>query len=384
MQAEVLVVGAGAAGVDIAAALRQELPNSNVILVSPDAELLYRPWLVYLPVNAVPYRSMAMPLADIASRYGFTYKQASVRAVQPDENRVILESGDEISYRYLVLTPGAPADRNRIPGAAEHALFPCDAPEAMRFISRVGQLTNGTVHIILTGERIGPGLEYAGWLGRALRETSERSVRVVLLDDADAMDKQFGAKAAARLQSILRSRGVEVVRNVRVDKIRFGQVVLDDGSPHSADLIAITSPLRGPDLGLPVEVLDDRAMVKVDRCLRMLSHGNVFAAGDFANIDGSNFPKTWLMARMQAQVAVRNVAAALSGGAPRDLNMRKFKRAASLSMPDVGGTTLFVRNRRPVFAGRWPLEIRYRMDAKYLGRYRMERDVTRPHFISSS
>lgn len=383
MQTDALVVGGGAAGVDAATALRRQAPNASVTLVSPGAELLYRPWLVYLPASAVPFSAMSIPLVGIASRHGFNYIQDSVRTIEIDANRVILASGDQMSYRYLVLAPGASADRGRIPGADEHALFPCDAPEAMQLLERVGRMTVGTVAFVLTGERIGPGLEYAGWLGRAVRQDKGRSVRVVLIEDGDAMDKQFGSKAAGRLGSIVTSNGVEVVRHARIERIESDKIVLDR-STVAADLVAITSPLRGPDLGLPPDVLDERAMLTVDRALRVRSQGNIFAAGDFANVQDAHLPKTWIMARMQAAAAARNVAAALSGNAPRDLNMRKVARMAAISMPDVGGTTLFVRNRRPVVAGRWPLAVRYRMDGRYLARYRTEADVTRPSFTRST
>ncbi|MFF3817645.1 hypothetical protein ACFYYD_13700 [Streptomyces bluensis] len=83
------------------------------------------------------------------------------------------------------------------------------------------------------------------------------------------------------------------------------------------------------------------------------------------------------MARLQAETAARNAAGALTGRGPVGLDLRAARMAA-ISMRDVGGRTLFVRNRKPVVAGSWPLRLRYRMDSKHLSQYRDRPGATRP------
>ncbi|TLS42961.1 hypothetical protein FE633_27745 [Streptomyces montanus] len=380
MKFDVAVVGGGAAGVDAAAAVRRHAPGASVALISPEPDLLYRPWLVYLPAAAVPAKDLSIPLSGISSRHGFEHVQDGVSAVDMEAGELVLAAtGERLGYGQLILAPGAPADRQRIPGSDAHALFPCDPAEAQQLLDRLKALTAGTVAFLLTGERIGPGLEYAGWVARAMRTAGRKDVSVIAVDHGDAMDRQFGTKAADRLVSVADSVGVHVVRNADVERIDEGGLVLA-GSTVSADLVSVTSPLCGPDLGLPTELLDDHGLLRVDTTLAVPGLHNVFAAGDFSSVQGTAFelPKTWIMARLQAETAGRNAAAALGGVSPAGLDMRRAARMAALSMPDVGGRTLFVRNRKPVAGGRWPLKLRYRMDAKYLSTYRDHPGAKRP------
>jgi NADH dehydrogenase FAD-containing subunit len=378
---DVVVVGGGAAGVDAATAVRESAPEARVALVSPQCDLLYRPWLVYLPATAVPEGDLSIPLADIASRHGFQHVKDTVTTVDPEAGEVVLGStGERLHYGQLILAPGAPADRGRIPGGDQHALFPCDPEEAHELIQQLSGLTGGAVAFVLTGERIGPGLEYAGWIARGLRSAGSKATRVVVLEDGDAMDSQFGTRSADRLVDIAGTVGVEVIRHAGIERIESSKLILADAAAVSADLIAVTSPLRGLDLGLPTDLLNARGMLKVDATLSVPSYRNVFAAGDFSDVQGIglDLPKTWMMARLQAETAARNAAAGLHGVDQAELDMRKVTRMAALSMPDVGGQTLLVRNRKPVVAGSWPLRLRYRMDGKYLSRYRSRPGVTRP------
>ncbi|MEU5977827.1 FAD-dependent oxidoreductase [Streptomyces sp. NPDC047315] len=380
MKFDVVVVGGGAAGVDSAVAARRHAPDASVALISPAPDLFYRPWLVYLPAAAVPSQDLSIPLPGIATQHGFVYVKDGVGVVDPVRREVVLAStGERIEYSQLVLAPGAPADRRRIPGADKHALFPCDRTEAALLFSRLDEMTEGTVAFLLTGERIGPGLEYAGWIARTLRATGRDAVRVILVEHGDALDLQFGARAADKLVSVAGALGVETVRHARPARIDSDELVLSDRAV-GAELIAVTSPLRGPDLGLPSELLDVRGLLKVDDTLATPSFRDVFAAGDFCDVQGIGMepPKTWIMARLQAETAGRNAAAALTGDRAVGINRAKVARMAAISMPDVGGRTLFVRNRKPVVGGSWPLRLRYRMDGKYLSQYRDRPGAVRP------
>ncbi|MBZ4020296.1 NAD(P)/FAD-dependent oxidoreductase [Streptomyces purpurogeneiscleroticus] len=380
MNVDVAVVGGGAAGVDAAVAVREQKPGSTVALITPDQNLSYRPWLVYLPADAVSAADMTIPLSEIADRHGFELVHGKVTQVDPDTSQIT--AGPEsavIEYKQLILAPGAPADRARIAGAEKHAIFPCDADDARELIDRLDELPDATVLFVLTGERIGPGLEYAGWVTRAARAKGRGRVRITVVEDGDALDRQFGARAAQRILQGAATLGIHHIRHADIERIADGELVLTDRTVD-ADLIAVTSPLRGPDLGLPSHLLDSRGMLTVDATLAVPAFRNIFAAGDFSDVQGvgADLPKTWIMARLQAETAARNVVAALRGEPTVELDRRKVSRMAAISMPDVGGQTLFVRNRKPVIGGSWPLRLRYRMDAKYLTRYRTTPGATRP------
>lgn len=382
MNVDVAVVGAGAAGVDAAAAVRSKAPEASVALISPHDELVYRPWLIYLPASAVATSDLTVPLSPVAERHGFQLLRDAVTHIDPVAGELTLASAAEkVHYRQLVLCPGAPADCDRIPGGCDTAVFACDTDEAHHLMDLLNDAPEASVTFVLTGERIGPGLEYAGWTARAAEQAgTPRQIRLV--EDGDALDAQFGPKAADKITRIASSLGIETVRHARIDQIDKDRITLADGVLPS-DITSITSPLRGPDLGLRADLLNPHKMLKVDATLTVPEFRNVHAVGDYSDVQGldavpGGLPKTWMMARLQAQTAAQNVAAALHGKPLTGLNQRKAARMAALSMPDIGGQTLLVRGRKPLFSGAWPLRLRYRIDAKYLTRYRTARAALRP------
>jgi len=117
---------------------------------------------VYLPAGKLDGQALRIPMPAVAQVHGFAFQQGQVRALRLDERRAALASGQEIEYTRVVIAAGAPADRGRIPGSAEHALFPCEQDDASRLADTVAAGLRGPLTIVVTGERIGPPLEFAG------------------------------------------------------------------------------------------------------------------------------------------------------------------------------------------------------------------------------
>jgi NADH dehydrogenase FAD-containing subunit len=146
------------------------VPDALITLVNPSAELVYRPWLIYLPAQHRRFEHLQVPLQQAAITYRLRLVTDSVRHLDLDHHQAELTVSEPIAYRSVVMATDAPADKERIPGAASHALFPCDVDEALDFRDRFLALTQGGVTVVLAGERPGPGLEYAGWVATAIQE----------------------------------------------------------------------------------------------------------------------------------------------------------------------------------------------------------------------
>ncbi|MCP3817859.1 hypothetical protein NLX86_06815 [Streptomyces sp. A3M-1-3] len=62
-----------------------------------------------------------------------------------------------------------------------------------------------------------PGLEYAGRIARGTWSAGRTAVRVLVVEDGGAVDRQFGERAAGRLASTAGTVGVETVRHARAE-----------------------------------------------------------------------------------------------------------------------------------------------------------------------
>src|SRR6266511_2352434 len=348
---DVLVVGAGAGGLAVAAEMRQISARASVTVATESTDQLYWPWLIYAPAGRLQSKlAPKIPLRPVADRHGFRLLIGGVREIDLVAKRAVLDNS-VVGYRVLVIAAGAPADRGRLPGAAEHALFPCDAPDANRLTERLASIGEGAITFVLTGERIGPGLEYAAWLARAQQELGERRYRVQVVSDGDTLTELLGLRGVRRVGRLLEGWKATLELGTDVAAIESDGVRLADERRLASALTNVVGPLRGPDIGLPEEVTDARGFVIVDRFLRSPLDSSLLAVGDAATVPGEPWRKSWQLAIRQAPVVAANAAAELAGTAPRPFDSRVARRRSRISLPDVGGTALLVVNRRLLLAG---------------------------------
>ncbi|MBA3688151.1 MAG: FAD-dependent oxidoreductase [Chloroflexi bacterium] len=353
MTDRIVVVGSGFAALEIALTLRKQNQGIPVTVVTGETEIVYRPWLIRVPAGGL--HPPVIPLARLLTEAGADVVSGRVMAVDLERRHVRLDTGAQIEYDQLVVASGAVADRERVPGAREHAVFPCDLPDAAEFAMRVSAGAT-RVAVVFGWERPGPGLEYAAWIA-----ARRPGVRVTAIDGDDTMGRRFGGKAAAWVRAVLEKRGAQLVTEGTVERISDGTVELQ-GSAFEADLIAIVAPLRGSTEWLPKALLDQRGMLRVDNA--MAAGAGVFGIGDVVAVpDGYRLPPALRSIQATAAGIARNVTGALRGAVPQAV-LRLGQ--PDMMGPDLAGVALLVRDQRLVLRGRLPLLIRSVGERRYL------------------
>lgn len=367
MDTEVLVIGGGAAGLAAATWLRTRTPAPRVTLVDRFPFNTYRPWFMYVLPHLMPPEDLRIPLAQMAERYGFAYRQAGIDKLDPG-SATALADGEPIRYQRVIIAGGAPTDRDAVPGAASHALFPCDVTGFAEFQQRVDALDGGTVSVVVTGERIGPGLEDAAWLARAYRRPGAPPVRVRLVGDGDCLVEQFGEGPMRRIRERLESWGAEVVQGARVTAVAADHVALSDGRALPSTVTAVVGPLRGPDLQTP-QLTDDHGFFVVSPQLESRREPGVFVAGDAVAHGSLRLRRNWQLSVRQARVAAENAVRSMSGRPLVAFDSSRDRRLTRFSLPDVGGTAYLVLNRRLVTSRSPARRIRLGFDRKHFAAY---------------
>src|SRR5215467_3631991 len=131
MNTHFLIMGGGCGGLETAIHLRKLVADATITIVNPKPYLIYRPWLIYLPAQRRSFEKLQISLQKAAATYRLHLVIDTVRQLDHTNQRALLPDGEMINYHSAVLATGAPADRERIPGADQHALFPCDVEEAL-------------------------------------------------------------------------------------------------------------------------------------------------------------------------------------------------------------------------------------------------------------
>lgn len=353
MNGGVVVVGGGFGALEVALALKAVDRRVAVSVISSETAVVYRPWLIRVPAgNSQP---PVIPFTRLLAEAGVDVIAGRAEAADLERRRLILDSGRAVDYEQLVVATGADADRDRVPGAREHALFPCDQADAAEFAARV-QAGSAEVAVVFGWERPGPGLEYAAWIAAHCR-----GVRVTAIDGDGTLERRFGAKATAWLQRLFESRGARLVSEGPLEQVREGHVELAGGRV-SADLIALASPLRGNTEWLPAGLVDSIGRLRVDEA--MAATAGVFGIGDVVAVpDDYRLPPALRSIQATARGVALNVARALRGDAPQAV-LRSMR--PDMLAPDLAGVALLVRDRRLLLAGRLPLLIRSLGERRYL------------------
>jgi pyridine nucleotide-disulfide oxidoreductase family protein len=288
----IVLAGAGHAHAVVLASLaRNPLYGAAVTLVSPRGRQMYSAMLPGMIAGHYHPAEATIDVAGLAERAYAEFVEDSVVGLDTVGKVLRLQSGRKLSYDFLSLNVGSRTDTS-VPGSAEHALpvKPFD-----EFLSRLGIVR----HVAIAGGGAA-GVE----LAMAIRY---RGAEVTIYSERDA----FTGKVARRITRALRRRRVDYRPGMRADAVEPGPVVVAGSSRQAFDLVLWASgaaPL--PFLRSSRLALDDRGFVRVDECLRSVSHPDVLAAGDCAALDEA---KSGVHAVRQGAVLADNLRCLVSG-----------------------------------------------------------------------
>ncbi|MFA7944299.1 FAD/NAD(P)-binding oxidoreductase [Pseudomonas brenneri] len=102
---DIVVIGGGSAGIGLLASLLKRDPQLNIILIEPSAEHYYQPAWTLVGGGAHDIRKTMRPMAQVLPA-GVTWVQAAVSELLPDEQVLLLDSGQRVTWNNLIVCPG--------------------------------------------------------------------------------------------------------------------------------------------------------------------------------------------------------------------------------------------------------------------------------------
>ncbi|MFP4632844.1 MAG: NAD(P)/FAD-dependent oxidoreductase, partial [Halobacteriales archaeon] len=330
-----VIVGDGIAGATAAETLYEEDEDAEVTVITEEPEPLYN------RINIKEYAKGKMPEEFISMHDVDWYDERDVDLrlnthvwrVNPDDEVVVLHDGEEIPYdAVLVATGGTPRDVPVPHGDADGVHSFWTFVDSRRIRKDCEDAEDG----IVVGAGL-LGIDYAYAL-------AENDVRGRYLMRGDRWWRYgLDEEGAEIIHDELRSVGVEPVFGEGVDRFevdRLGRVescVGTSGEVYPADVAGVCI-----GLDLNVDLLDDteaetREGVVVDEYLRTDEDG-VYAAGDVAEfydvlLDDYNVNGSWDSAKLQGEVAARNMIAEQRDDEPEEFSIVPKYSVSHFSMP---------------------------------------------------
>src|SRR6056297_845275 len=324
---EVVIVGAGAGGISVAASLKSRKPGLKVAVIDPADIHYYQPGWTMVGGGIFDAQSTARTMGSLIPR-GVHWIKSAVAAFEPKDNAVVLDGCRVVKYDRLVVCPGLKLDWARVEGLEET-------------LRRNGVTSNYRYDLapytweLVQGMREGRALftqppmpiKCAGAPQKALYLSGDAWFRRGVLKDIDihfmnAGGVLFGVKDyVPALERYIKKYGatVDFFHNlVAVDgpakKATF-EVKEPDTEPRRVevefDMIHVTPPQTAPDFIRVSPLADAAGWVDVDQAtLRHKTYENVWSLGDVMNAPNA---KTAAAARKQALVVADNIVADMRG-----------------------------------------------------------------------
>jgi NAD(P)H-nitrite reductase large subunit len=303
-----VIIGAGAAGVAAAEAIRGQDSSCKIILLCEEAAGYYsRPGLAYYLTGELP-ESMLFPFTPHDfQRLGVQPYHARAVRIHPQAHRIELQDGNLLAYDRLLIATGAAASPMKAPGSQAQGVVKLDSLEDARQILRLARKQREAVVVGggITALEIVEGLVAQGvkvhYFLRGDRYWSN------VLDDTES----------TIVEHRLREDKVQLHYHTELEEIltNDGRVVgvrTRDGRQIRCGIVAVAvGVLPRKELGIASGLQAERGLV-VDEYL-CTSASDIFAAGDVAQmVDASTGTVTlntlWPLARDQGTVAGLNMA----------------------------------------------------------------------------
>ncbi|MEK7529342.1 MAG: FAD-dependent oxidoreductase [Patescibacteria group bacterium] len=351
MRHRVVILGAGFGGVSAAQHLSRHARDKDaleIVLVDQHRLHTYTPLLYEVVSGGLEHAVSNLDLSRGASVSfdldGVLQNHPNVRACQEEVTAihlqakdVVFRSGKMLTFDQIILALGASSNTLGVPGVEEHALSLKHIHDALGIHDALHRLVHERtddepLELVIVGG--GPtGVELAAELATSLRSLSKKrslACSVTLVDAGSrilsslpecvsrkAMQRLLALSVRVLLGTLVKEVGVSWVLLSPNERVSLPENPIRRDASHPADLVIWTAGVCANPAwakwGLPV---NERGYVKTNDTFQVVGHGDVWAIGDMAAMEGVALPKIAPEAIAQGSIAAQNV-------------YRRFKREAS-------------------------------------------------------
>ncbi|MGE0188690.1 MAG: NAD(P)/FAD-dependent oxidoreductase [Steroidobacteraceae bacterium] len=339
--ANIVIMGAGLAGVPAAYGLRKKLAKQHKITL-----IGATPYFEFTPSNpwvAVGWRTVEntrVQLEEPLSKKDIDSISQLVSKIDAIGNEITLQDGSALAYDYLVITTGPKLAFDEVPGMGpaaftqsicthQHALQAWN--EYQKFLTNPGSIVVG---VAPGGSCFGPAYEFVMILDADLRKRRLRDRVPITFVTSEPYIGHMGlggvGDSKGLMESELRQRHIKWITNAKIKEVRAGEMdvseLKDDGTIAKEhvlkfDYSMVIPAFKGVDAVVSVEGLNNpRGFVLIDEYQRSKKYRNIFSAGVCVAIPpvevtpvATGAPKTGFMIESMVSAICENIYADLQG-----------------------------------------------------------------------
>ncbi len=337
----IVVIGAGLAGMSAAYELREFLGKGHDITVIGDSDRFsFNPSNPWVAVGWRKPGDITLKAGDHLSKKGIGFRADGVAKIEADAHRVHTGDGEILPYDYLLICTGPKLAFDEVPGSGPdgHTLSVCTTPHAQHawdayqeFLKAPGPVVVGAM---AGASCFGPAYEFAMILDADLRKRKLRDKVPMTFVTSEPYIGHMGlggvGDSKGLMESEMRQRHIKWITNAKVKDVIAGEMHVvehdDNAQPVKEHALKFSYSMmlpafRGVDAVAAVDGLcNPRGFVLVDAHQRSPKFPKIFAAGVCVAIPPvevtpipTGAPKTGFMIESMVTTIVRNIRAELKG-----------------------------------------------------------------------
>jgi len=330
---DIVIVGAGAAGISVAASLKARKPDMDIAIIDPADIHYYQPGWTMVGGGIFEAQDTAKTMGSLIPR-DVHWLKGAVAAFEPKDNAVILDGCRVVKYKRLIVCPGLKLDWHKVEGLVD-TLGKNGVTSNYRYdlAPYTWELVKGLKKGRALFTQPPMPIKCAGAPQKALYLSGDHWFREGVLKDIDIHFHNAGGVLFGIKDYV---PALEKYMNKYQASLEFfNNLVAVDGAARKAwfdvakpdtpvervevefDMIHVCPPQTAPDFIRVSPLADAAGWVDVDQAtLRHKEFDNIWSLGDVMNAPNA---KTAAAARIQAPVVAENIVADLTGHSPRAL-----------------------------------------------------------------
>ena len=305
------------------------MPGVRLTIISRDVHTPYSGMLPGYVAGHYQFDEVHIDLRPLAQFAGARLYHDEALRIDTTNKTVICKGRPAVPYDVLSINIGSTPQIGNISGAAEFAVAVKPISQFVdrwkRFLDRLAAQTSPCKICVVGAGAAGVELilsiqfrlkKMFEELGRNSEELSYH-----LVSKSEQIMPSFPSAVADRFDTILHERGVIVHRGVEATEACDGKLILSNGNHLDADeTFFVTAASAAPWLIESGFDVDENGFVKVNDTLELLSHPNIFAAGDVAAVVNHPRPKAGVFAVRQGKPLANNLRRVLLQKKPKSFS----------------------------------------------------------------
>lgn len=329
---KILILGAGYGGVLTAIKLQKSLNynEAEITLVNKHNYHYLTTWLHEPAAGTASPEHVRIDLERIIDMKKVKFIKDAVASIERDAQTVTLESGEKLSYDYLVVGLGSEPETFGIEGLKEHAFSIRSVNSVMHIREHIEYMfakfkndpTRTDYLTFVVGGAGFTGIEFCGELTDRIPELCKefdvdpKLVKIYNVEAAPTALPGFDQDLIDYAVNTLTRKGVEFRIQTPVKRCTPDGVELATGEFINSKTVVWTGGVRGNSIVEKSGFEVMRGRVKVDEFMRAPGEENVFVIGDCAlvfNEQGRPYPPTAQISIQEGENVAANLIALLRG-----------------------------------------------------------------------